>query len=213
MNTNTTTNNAAGATQPADSTAAAAEQHIGRVRVPDVALGLETLDAEVRIYVGTYRKYNEGSIKGAWLDLSAYADQEDFLTACRELHSDEKDPELMFQTFEGFPRCWYEESSAPPAILWEWMEMKDEPMREAFGLYAENMGGDVKMCDFENCYQGTADSEADFAENLTEGCGDIPKDLPSWIVIDWKKSWDSGLRFDYWAESGESGDLHFFRNI
>ena len=40
-----------------------------------------------RIYVGTYAKYNAGSIKGAWLDLEDYADRDAFLEACRELHN------------------------------------------------------------------------------------------------------------------------------
>jgi len=58
---------------------------------------------EARIYVGTYAKYNSGSIEGKWLDLSDYADIEDFYTAAKELHSDENDPELMFQDWEGIP--------------------------------------------------------------------------------------------------------------
>lgn len=168
--------------------------------------------AEVRIYCGTYAKYNSGSIKGAWLDLSAYADRDDFLAACKELHADESDPELMFQAYEGFPAAWYCESSAPDDILWEWMEL-GESERDAFGVYANHMGGDITRADFSEAYQGTADSEADFAEQTAEDCGEIPKDLPSWIVIDWQRSWNSGLRFDYWAERGPSGELHFFRDI
>jgi antirestriction protein len=166
---------------------------------------------EARIYCGTYAKYNAGSIAGAWLTLSDYADRDDFLDACRDLHKDESDPELMFQDFEGFPRPWYSESAAPDAILWEWLEL-DENEREAFGLYADNLGGDATIEGFRDCYQGTRDSEADFAQEIAEECGDIPEGLPSWIVIDWQASWDCGLRFDYWSERGASGDLHFFRN-
>ena len=188
MQTTTTTTNGAAPMQVADST------------------------AEVRIYVGTYGKYAGGSIKGAWLDLSQYADRDEFLAACKELHADESDPELMFQDFEGFPRAWYEESSAPPAILWEWMEMSENE-RDAFAVYADHMGGDVSVDDFREAYQGTADSEAYFAETLAEECGEIPKDLPSWIVIDWAASWNCNLRFDYWCDRYASGDLHFFRNI
>ena len=188
--TTTNTTNAAGAKQPADSTAA----------------------AEFRIYCGTYKKYNSGSIAGAWLDLSAYADRDELIAACKELHADESDPELMFQDFEGFPRAWYCESSAPDDILWEWMDLR-EGERDAFGVYANHMGGDITRADFSEAYQGTADSKADFAETLAEECGDIPKDLPSWVVIDWEASWNCNLRFDYWAERGAGGDLHFFRDI
>jgi antirestriction protein len=74
-----------------------------------------------RIYVGAYAKYNAGSIKGTWLDMEDYADRDAFLEACRELHKDESDPEFMFQDFEGFPRGFYNESSAPPDGLWGWL--------------------------------------------------------------------------------------------
>ena len=56
-----------------------------------------------RVYVGTYKKYNERSIKGGWLDLADYKNYQEFLTACRELHKDESDPEFMIQDNEGFP--------------------------------------------------------------------------------------------------------------
>lgn len=55
---------------------------------------------QVKIYVGTYAKYNNGSIDGKWLTLSDYSDLEEFYNACKELHADESDPELMFQDFE-----------------------------------------------------------------------------------------------------------------
>jgi antirestriction protein len=64
-----------------------------------------------RLYVGTYAKYNNGSINGAWIDLEDHGDKVSFLAACAELHKDESDPELMFQDFEGFPRSLYSESS------------------------------------------------------------------------------------------------------
>ena len=38
-----------------------------------------------RIYVGTYAKYNNGSIAGAWLNLDDYSDKDAFLAACRKL--------------------------------------------------------------------------------------------------------------------------------
>ena len=165
-----------------------------------------------RLYVGTYAKYNSGSLAGDWLDLEDYSDRESFLEACAELHSDESDPEIMFQDFEGFPRCWYSESGAPPSILWEWLEL-DESERAAFALYADHMGGEVEIEDFRDAYNGTWESEAEFAEHTAEDCGEIPKDLPSWIVIDWEASWNCNLRFDYWSERDSDGDLHIFRNI
>ena len=48
--------------------------------------------SEARVYVGTYNKYNSGSLFGKWLDLSDYSGKDEFLEACRELHEDEQDP-------------------------------------------------------------------------------------------------------------------------
>ena len=52
------------------------------------------------VYVGTYNKYNEGSLFGKWLDMSDYDSYEDFIAACKELHKDEDEPEFMFQDFD-----------------------------------------------------------------------------------------------------------------
>ncbi len=56
------------------------------------------------VYVGTYRKYNEGSLFGMWVDLTACANYDEFIEVCHKLHADEDDPELMYQDFEYFPR-------------------------------------------------------------------------------------------------------------
>ena len=45
--------------------------------------------SEARVYVGTYNKYNSGSLFGKWLDLSDYSDKDEFMEACRELHKDD----------------------------------------------------------------------------------------------------------------------------
>lgn len=55
------------------------------------------------VYVGTHKKYNEGSdnkLDGKWLDMSDYDSYEDFIAACKELHKDEDEPEFMFQDFD-----------------------------------------------------------------------------------------------------------------
>ena len=56
-----------------------------------------------RVYVGTYGKYNNGSLKGGWLNLADYPKYEDFLKACKALHKGEHDPEFMIQDTEDFP--------------------------------------------------------------------------------------------------------------
>lgn len=72
----------------------------------------------MKLYVGTYAKYNSGSLAGAWLDLDKFKDADEFERACRRLHRDERTPEFMFQDVETDPGCdWqeglYSESSIP----------------------------------------------------------------------------------------------------
>ena len=47
-----------------------------------------------------------------------------------------------------------------------------------------------------DAYMGHYDSGAEFAQNIAEDCGDVPRNMPSWIEIDWKASWDN-LSYDY----------------
>ena len=96
---------------------------------------------------------------------------------------------------------------------------------EKFKLYFEeyadmvdDIGNDVvsaflNVFDIENvsscrdAYMGQYESGAEFAQNIAEDCGDVPRNMSSWIEIDWKASWDN-LSFDYF----ESEDGHIFSN-
>lgn len=48
------------------------------------------------VYCGTYGKYNDGDLSGLWVDLTTFADYDEFINFCRAIHADEADPELMF---------------------------------------------------------------------------------------------------------------------
>ena len=43
------------------------------------------------IYVGTYHKYNCGSLNGEWIHIQDFVDKGEFYEYIRELHSDEDD--------------------------------------------------------------------------------------------------------------------------
>ena len=50
---------------------------------------------------------------------------------------------------------------------------------------------------FEDMYQGQYESGAEFAEQICQDCGYITRELPSWVEIDWQKTWDNALSYDY----------------
>lgn len=56
-----------------------------------------------KVYVGTYAKYNSGSLSGKWISLKNCKSYSDFIQKCREAHEDEDDPEFMIQDTEDFP--------------------------------------------------------------------------------------------------------------
>lgn len=122
-----------------------------------------------RVYVGTYAKYNNGSIEGAWLDLENYSDKDDFLAACAELHSDESDAELMFQDFEDIPEGMISESSIDEG-LWDWIALDDSD-KELLKVYREHVesSGDIETA--RDAFMGKADSPEHWAEEYANDCG------------------------------------------
>ena len=52
-----------------------------------------------------------------------------------------------------------------------------------------------------DAYHGRFDSEAEFAETFVNDCYGLP-DMPYWISIDWEKTWDDGLSWDYTFNNG-----------
>jgi len=136
-----------------------------------------------RVYVGTYKKYAEGSIAGAWLDLEDYDCHSDFIEACKELHDDEDDPELMNSDYEGFPHCFYGESHIDPE-LWNYLGCSaDEGAKlaymECFGNWNES--------DFNDRYYGQYRDWKQMAEELLDSTGAldaIPENLRYYFDYD-----------------------------
>lgn len=64
---------------------------------------MEATNQNPSIYVGTYGKYNNGDLSGAWLDLTKYSSFDELLADCKNLHKDERDPEYMVQDYENMP--------------------------------------------------------------------------------------------------------------
>lgn len=66
---------------------------------------------------------------------------------------------------------------------------------------------DIQFSDIDECYQGEHISDEYFAQRLCEEIGDIPRDFPSYIHIDWEST-ARDLMYDYSESNG-----HYFRNI
>ena len=170
---------------------------------------LKDFDGSPAVYVGTYGKYASGSLRGVWLDLTTFADYDEFLAVCRYIHRDEADPEFMAQDFDSFPREWYTEgfmSEREFDLIQAYSELDDDE-REAFEVYVSAFGSsrdDVSIFDnFREAYNGKWSSEEEFAEQLAEDCCMLhgaPESLK--MYFDYKAFARDLFIDDYYFESG-----------
>ena len=160
--------------------------------------------AQVKVYVGTYAKYNNGSIAGEWLDLSDYSDEDEFFTACAEIHSDEEDPEFMFQDWEG-PDFGMISESGIDSQIFEILQL-DENDLEILEAWVSN-GNDPDIDAARDAYQGEYNSDEDFAQEMAEQLGYMDKNVRwPFTCIDWE--WAAKeLMYDYFSSNG-----HYFRS-
>lgn len=136
------------------------------------------LDGNPSAYVGTYFKYNEGSLYGLWIDLTSFYTYSDFINFCKAIHADESDPELMQQDYENYPRDWYSEgfmSEEEFKNIQEYSELCEEFSKEAVDAFMD--WGSEPLYRFKECYMGEWDSEEDFAEHLVSEVYDVERNM------------------------------------
>lgn len=162
----------------------------------------------MRIYVGTYAKYNNGNLSGDWLDVEDYSDKEEFLQACAELHKDEEDPELMFQDWEGIPNGMVSESHVSDE-LFEFAQM-DEDDQELLRVYREHVRDDADIEEAREAFHGKTASRADWLAEYFEESGDL-SNVPE--VLRHHIDWDGVARdfkYDGWCFARHDGEVWVF---
>lgn len=132
---------------------------------------------ETKIYVGTYYKYNCGSIAGDWIDVTNLT-KEEFFDMCQTLHHEEKDPEFMFQDWECdeifkgmISECGIDEE------FWELKETLENTEIDLEALTAyKNLFGDIDIRDFEDkffCHIEDYNVNQAFGDYMLEEMGEL----------------------------------------
>lgn len=165
---------------------------------------------DFQIYVGSYHKYNNGSIFGKWLNLSDYCNYEELSEAMYELHNDEPDPEFMIQDFEA-PEFFKNQNFISECFISKDIYDIAEKINvsgfdieiltaftDCFGHYEDI---DELLDRVQDSYMGEYRTDEDFAEELLIECGDVPSNLPSYLYIDWERT-ARDLMMDYSASNG-----------
>jgi len=77
----------------------------------------------------------------------------------------------------------------------EYVQLIDDYSEEAVLAFLEDE--DIScLSSFSEAYMGEWESGAEFAQQIAEDCCEMPRNMASWIEIDWKASWEN-LEYDY----------------
>ena len=115
--------------------------------------------------------------------------------------------ELLDEYNESY--CW--EYNDMVDFIKEYGEKKFRDYYEDYYRAVDDLGEDIvnafievfyieSIGNIEESYQGQM-TGAEFAEQIASDYGYVRGDLPSWIEIDWKESWDN-LSYDYCEQDG-----------
>ena len=94
--------------------------------------------------------------------------------------------------------CYYE----------DYARMVDQYDQETVDAFLE----EFDLMDVEyprDAYMGNYGSGEEFAESFVSDMGYVHTDLPYWIAIDWEKTWDDGLSWDYTFVNGYVFNNHW----
>ena len=165
----------------------------------------------MRAYIGCMACYNVGALVGQWVDAIdagdvTIADLHDG-KACK--HGNE---ELWCYDTEslGVGECSPGEAAERARVL----ASVDDP--DALLAYVSDIGCDLAHAKrkFEEAYEGTHDSGADFAKQLADDLGGMPRSLRwPFTCIDWQAAWRELERGGgFFAVPCESGGVYVFRS-
>lgn len=158
------------------------------------------------VYVGTYKKYNKGSLFGKWLNLADYESKEDFYRACRELHKDESDPEFMFQDWEYLPSGLIGESWISEKI-WNLLDLDDNDLEIVYH-YLQCTSTDITDCDIDEVISDAKESYVGYFESVRD-LGEC--EAEEFVFINVPKEMRSILEryFDFEAYGSASADDYY----
>ena len=105
-------------------------------------------------------------------------------------------------------------------VVSHWGEAEDyknlQDLEKVFDINNSNINADIEVISagvecgisvdsIDEAYQGEANSDEDFVQELLESTGDIPSSLPSYVHIDWEST-ARDIMMDYSETNG-----HYFR--
>ena len=157
----------------------------------------------MKIYVGTYAQYNNGSLYGEWINLDEFCSIDEFYKRCKALHMDESDPEYMFQDWEQIPDNCINESWVHPK-LWDFMNLDEHERTRVTAL--SNLGHSLEEA--MEAEPNTVFIEKSTALDYIFECYPELENLNNFLSIDWKHT-ESNF-FTDWQESVDEENVSYY---
>lgn len=142
----------------------------------------------MKVYVSTYGKYSSGSLAGEWVNVKDFSDHDEFIEHCKNIHSDENDPEFMFQDWEDIPDVLVSETNIEDVVF---EIIKKDIDTNAFFAFVKSYGYCDDLSIFEDAFYGDYSEESRpriaFAKNYIEETGildGIPENLKYYFDVE-----------------------------
>jgi antirestriction protein len=186
----------------------------------------------MRVWIGCLACYNEGNLLGEWYDVDQATDvttkalhatggievNDEGYVAGRDALYGPHEELWVFDTDETPHASLSREMSPMEAgeIAERLSDLENEGIDlEAFAAYCDHQGEEFTKADtddFQEAYCGVWDDREDYAYNLAEDLGTVPKDH-SWPAsyIDWERA-ARDLFMDYYTADASGGQIHVFRS-
>ena len=129
---------------------------------------------------------------GQDVEMTEYSDET--IELIDELVADGNDHDVLENFIEEHGESYFQ------SYIEDYLQAIDQYDEEVVESFLEIFDID-SIGSLSDAYMGQYDSGAEFAQSIAEDCGEVPRDMPSWIEIDWKASWDN-LDYDYTEGSG-----------
>ena len=168
------------------------------------------MTTEINIYVADLAAYNNGILHGRWID--ATQDLEEIQAQVQAMLKDSPEPDAEeyaihdYEGFGGYSVSEYEglESAHNVAVF---IEEHGEIGGELLSHFGDSIEDATKA--IEEHYAGEYKSLADYAEELTEQTGDIPKHLEFYIDYE-RMGRDMELSGDVYTIETGFEEIHVF---
>lgn len=163
---------------------------------------------QVKVYVGTYRKYNHGNLYGKWVSLFNFDNMEEYHQHLKELHNNEEDPEFMIQDIdapEAFHKFINEYGIDENIFL---LKNYSEEDCEVISAYCDVMGKELSEETIEEAFEkylGKFENYYDLGYYYVKDLGamDMSEQVESYFNFE-----DYGRDISY--DLIESGDYYFY---